>query len=77
MANVKIDGYEFKVPDDTLITGNEIIKRAEEVTGRPISGVPFIKRENQDLVVRGDEAVVPKRDDLISFIEPFETAWRR
>lgn len=74
MAKVKVDDYEFEIPDDQTMTGREIKEAASERTKEPIEGVPYVRRGNTDLVIKDDEAVVPRPDDQIGFIRPFETA---
>ena len=74
MAKVKVDDYEFEIPDDRAITGKEIIESASKRTREPVEGKPYVRRGNADLVIKDDEAVVPRADDQIGFIRPFETA---
>ena len=74
MAKVKVDDYEFEIPDDQAMTGKEIREAASGKAKEPVEGVPYVRRGNTDLVIRDNEAVVPRRDDQIGFIRPFETA---
>jgi hypothetical protein len=74
MAKVKVDDYEFEIPDEQAMTGKDIKEAASEKAKGAVDGVPYVRRGNTDLVIKDDEAVVPRPDDQIGFIRPFETA---
>jgi hypothetical protein len=61
MAKVMVDDYEFEIPDDQAVTGKEIKKAASEKAKEPVDGVPYVRRGNTDLVIKDDEALVPRR----------------